>query len=413
MVGQSSPPLGIILVVDDSPTILRLVTTVLVKAGYDVLTASCGEEGIEAARDKRPDLILLDYVMPGMNGYQVCRELADSEELRNVPVVLLSSKGEEPGQRLAEAMHVVGNVAKPFSPETILSVVRTALGKSAAAHPQPEDADQRDRPVESPPALPRLVSEGEIVLEGNLAAVPLAEVLVLLESQFQTGMLEVRREAARAEIFFREGTIQFATGEGLGDDFLLGRYILELGLMTRDSFDRFIAKRTSLLSDGESPPPPLMGQALIEGNHVSATDLRQALARQASERIYEVLRWRSGRFSFHAILDLGHLADNAALGLRVDALLLEGFRRLDEWHLIEHTIEDLDAVFLPLQDAASSLDVRQLGRDEAQVLALVDGHNSVKEISRQSRLSTFDVCKILYRLLSIKLIRRRVAPVAM
>lgn len=403
-----------ILVVDDSPTVLRMVQSVLAQAGYDVVTATSGEEGIAAARTRCPDLILLDFVMPGMNGYQVCRELADSQELRGVPVVLMSSKGDEPGQLLSQAMRVAQCIAKPFSPEAIVSVVASQLAappreRSITPVTNPSLKPLPVRPSESP--VPATLLDSEVVLEGSLAAVPLAEVLVLLESQFQTGILQVRRENAHAEIYFREGTIQFASGEGLGDDFLLGRYVLELGLMTREGFDHFLAMRTDQ-SEAAPPDRRLIGQQLIDGNYLSAEDLRQALGRQTSERIYEVLRWRSGRFSFRAVLNLGQLAEKSALGLRVDALLLEGFRRLDEWHLVEHTIEDLEAVFLPNESATATLAACQLEHAEAQVLTLVDGHNTVRDIARQTRLSNFEVCKVLYRLLSIKLIRRRVAPVA-
>ena len=72
----------LVLVIDDSPTITKVVQLVLTKAGFSVDTATDGEEGIAHAARKRPDLILLDFVMPKMNGYQVCRALADRPSSR-------------------------------------------------------------------------------------------------------------------------------------------------------------------------------------------------------------------------------------------------------------------------------------------------------------------------------------------
>ena len=73
-----------VLVIDDSPTIVRVVQLVLTKAGFDVSSATDGEAGLVQARAQRPDLILLDFVMPKLNGYQVCRELAADPGLRDV-----------------------------------------------------------------------------------------------------------------------------------------------------------------------------------------------------------------------------------------------------------------------------------------------------------------------------------------
>jgi hypothetical protein len=91
---------------------------------------------------------------------------------------------------------------------------------------------------------------------------------------------------------------------------------------------------------------------------------------------------------------------------------MEGFRRVDEWHLIEREINDFDMVFLRNEDAVAHMGRGRLTREELTILELVNGKNTVKEIIRASKMGSFDVSKMLYRLLSIKLIRRRVMPVA-
>ncbi len=130
-----------ILVVDDSPTILKVVQLVLAKAGFTVDTANDGEEGIARARAKRPDLILLDFVMPKMNGYQVCRALGESPELKHVPVVLMSAKGDQVGERFVKVMGIVDYITKPFSPEAITAVVQHTIGKYARR------ADEQGQPL--------------------------------------------------------------------------------------------------------------------------------------------------------------------------------------------------------------------------------------------------------------------------
>src|SRR6186713_2440956 len=84
-----------ILVVDDSPTILKVVGGILARGGFAVETARDGVAGIEMVRARAFDLVLLDFVMPRMNGYQFCRELRDLPEHKELPVVLMSAKGDK------------------------------------------------------------------------------------------------------------------------------------------------------------------------------------------------------------------------------------------------------------------------------------------------------------------------------
>src|SRR6476646_8782744 len=118
-----------VLVIDDSPTLPKVVQLVLTKAGYQVQTAPDGEAGLAAVRASRPDLILLDFVMPKMNGYQFCRELTADPKLRDIPVILMSAKGDQVGERFVKVMGIVDYITKPFSPEAITAVVQHTVGK--------------------------------------------------------------------------------------------------------------------------------------------------------------------------------------------------------------------------------------------------------------------------------------------
>ena len=136
-----------VLVIDDSPTILKVVQLVLTKAGFTVADRRRRRRGHRAAREReRPDLILLDFVMPKMNGYQVCRALAESAELKDVPVVLMSAKGDQVGERFVKVMGIVDYITKPFSPEAITAVVQHTIDKYGRA---------RRRAARRPPERPR------------------------------------------------------------------------------------------------------------------------------------------------------------------------------------------------------------------------------------------------------------------
>jgi DNA-binding response OmpR family regulator len=466
-----------VLVIDDSPTITKVVQLVLTKAGYEVSTAPDGEAGLAAVRASRPDLILLDFVMPRMNGYQFCRELNADAKLRDIPVILMSAKGDQVGERFVKVMGIVDYITKPFSPEAITAVVQHTVGKYGPAGTVEDDppslvtgedlaaTDEADRAQARSTALAQLrtaitevlaaqialsdpgvaedkaaaevalisriatvalddaaltrllgavdlglLGESASGLRGDLRVVPLAEVLQLLDVQEQSGVLTVERSGARVDIYFRRGRVDQAMATGVPEEFLLGRFVLDAAMMQRTDFEAFLESRTS--QPRLTGQPRLIGQQLVKLGYLAEADLETCLVRQSSELIYEILRWRHGRFRFAAGAELPPSVIDAALGLDVEAVLMEGYRRVDEWHLIEHAIDNFDLVFLRNEDSVAQMGRGRLTREELAVLELVNGKNTVKEIIRKSRMGSFEVSKMLYRLLSIKLVRRRVLPVA-
>ncbi len=113
-------PIKNILVVDDSPTERYFTVDILTRAGYHVTTANNGEEGISKARSERPDLILMDVVMPGLNGYQATRTLTRDESTSNIPVIVCTSKGQETDKIWGMRQGAVDYLVKPLNPEELL-----------------------------------------------------------------------------------------------------------------------------------------------------------------------------------------------------------------------------------------------------------------------------------------------------
>lgn len=116
-------PVKNILVVDDSPTERFFVVDFLTKAGYQVSTAENGEEGIAKAKAEKPDLILMDVVMPGLNGYQATRTLTRDESTKRIPVIVCTSKGQETDKIWGLRQGAVDYLVKPLNPEELLQRV--------------------------------------------------------------------------------------------------------------------------------------------------------------------------------------------------------------------------------------------------------------------------------------------------
>ena len=116
-----------ILVIEDEEDILALIHYNLVKDGYRVSCAGTGEAGLQLARRERPDLILLDLMLPGIDGLEVCRALRKDEATLNIPVVMITARGEEADIVAGLEMGADDYVTKPFSPRVLISRVRAVL----------------------------------------------------------------------------------------------------------------------------------------------------------------------------------------------------------------------------------------------------------------------------------------------
>jgi CheY-like chemotaxis protein len=459
-----------VLVVDDSPTIRKLVSAILERHNYEATTAADGHAGLDRLRQGDVDLVLLDFVMPRMNGYQFCREMRADEKIGHLPVVLMSAKGDKIRGQFVQQTGAVDAITKPFDARGLVAVVENALQRAAEGRirrdsvpieeedisltdieerssgtvPTGDDVSKKDAldglaikladilvaaylllpeprrkdPDEVANAVRRSITSGtldEIApllagldrrgdagpegFGGQMQVIPLAEVLQVLQLQRQTGTCKIMNGKVEVVVSFREGLIDLARGKGAADEFRLGRYLIEEGLVTRDELNIILKKR----DDGTRK---LLGEALINFGLISEEDLRRALIRQTSELLYEVLRWPKGRFTFSkAVIEQPEVS---RLGLPVASIVMEGFRRVDEWRLIEESIH-FDEVLLRDQVALDALGFEKLTRQEQLVLDAIDGQRTVREIIGNVDVSSFDACKILYQFLQSRLVRRRAA----
>ena len=128
-----------ILAVEDDEDILQLLKYNLTKEGYRVTGVTSGEEGLQIARSSAPDLILLDLMLPGVDGLEVCRQLKMDAKTRQVSIIMLTAKGEETDIVTGLELGADDYITKPFSTRVLLARVRTVLRRRSAAPPK-EDA---------------------------------------------------------------------------------------------------------------------------------------------------------------------------------------------------------------------------------------------------------------------------------
>ena len=116
-------PVKKILIVDDSPTERHALNELLSKKGYNVVTAESGEEAILKSKSEKPDLILMDVVMPGMNGYQATRTITREEATKHIPVIMCTSKGQETDKIWGMRQGANDYLVKPLDPDVLLQKI--------------------------------------------------------------------------------------------------------------------------------------------------------------------------------------------------------------------------------------------------------------------------------------------------
>ena len=116
-----------VLIVDDSPTEMHVLKGILKKGGYSVITAVDGESGVAEAEHSKPDLILMDVVMPGLNGFQATRQLSRNPETSGIPIIMVTTKGQETDRAWGLRQGAREYVVKPVSAGELLKKIKSIL----------------------------------------------------------------------------------------------------------------------------------------------------------------------------------------------------------------------------------------------------------------------------------------------
>ena len=116
-----------IMIVDDSPKDAHVLKSMLEKNGFDTLMADSGDQGIEKARLEKPDLILMDIVMPGLNGFQATRQLTSDPKTADIPVIIVTSKNQEVDKVWGMRQGARNYVTKPVSEKDLISIINSTL----------------------------------------------------------------------------------------------------------------------------------------------------------------------------------------------------------------------------------------------------------------------------------------------
>jgi DNA-binding response OmpR family regulator len=116
-----------ILIVDDEPDAVLMLTMRLEANGYAVISAADGEKGLEKARSEKPDLILLDVMMPKIDGYQVCRLLKFDKNFRHIPIIMITARTQDEDKKVARDTGADAYITKPYEAKELLATIKNLL----------------------------------------------------------------------------------------------------------------------------------------------------------------------------------------------------------------------------------------------------------------------------------------------
>lgn len=122
----------LVLIADDEVHIREVISYMLQSAGLEVITARDGDEALELAKSEHPDLLIVDYQMPGLTGAQVCLRLRQDPKTKRIPAIMLTARGLDMGQDELDQAGIGMVIAKPFSPREVLSYAEELLGQEVS-----------------------------------------------------------------------------------------------------------------------------------------------------------------------------------------------------------------------------------------------------------------------------------------
>lgn len=391
-----------VLIVDDSLTIRRLAERVLRQEGFLTDTAESIAETIVKVPLFRPDIILLDYVLPDGVGTDACRALLASPATESIPVVLISAKGGDIRQLYIDLPNVVDFVTKPFTPAVLVSMVGHILQLNAKGGRRAvrELGDGPERHADAGDDTAGWLLASSLLLAGRTRLLPLDRVLDACQRDGGNARLEIR-EGPTSPLLL---TLWLDGGRVVWSRPARGSLTLR-SVRERLADLPAEALAAAARSEGESGTGAI---GLLFRQGLISEETAVALAREvASECLLECMDSEDLAFAIYACAASPAEAEGLQAGLGPDQVRMARLRRADAWHVIEEVLPSLDVVPVRTADAARQAARMGLNAEEERLLARVDGTLSVRELAAASGGTVFDVCRVLYRLVEGGLVRAK------
>ncbi|MBK7865164.1 MAG: response regulator [Archangiaceae bacterium] len=402
-----APPKTInVLIVDDDRATQRMLADALTKQGFTVTVERDGEWAIKTFEKKSFDAVLLDLLLPALNGYEVARQMRALPKGKRTPIIMISGVYKNAlHQREAVQKHgAYAFLEKPMRLQALYDTLKQALGdkypRPRAPEPPPppvEDdektgehladtsAQEEQREVEAQSKKVEISSGGFQVIRGDFAQKPFAEVLAEIYRWRGSGALLLRREKVKKIVFFREGTPVSIKSNLLSE--CLGRVMVAQKMISEPECEESLTRmKTSKRQQGT---------VLIEMGCISPHNLQHALKLQLQTKLFDVFTWDQGEYQFNPKADLP--ADPVDLGMTTAQVIHEGIKRCFDETRLKRWLGDVDQSYVhPSTQPLYALQDAQLGDEEQALLSAAEGHKTVATLRAMAILSPLDTDRLLF-----------------
>lgn len=363
-----------ILVIDDSKTIRRLCDSELSNAGYMVFLAGTAEEGVVAAQEQKPDLIILDHQLPGKTGYEVCIELLGNPDTAKIPVVASSTLRKKAYAEYVDCDNVVDMLPKPYSPEALIATIENALNTAAMVVESQTEGS----------AVPEVIAElSEASISGDFVCFGLREILDLLNNGSKTGTLAVETKQARFFVFVADGRIQAVTASGISADVISDQMPEALNELAP------VVKFTMAGRKGSE----INGLVELLNNKVLDPRLLKKMLRLQSSILLKIcFESQLTAFRFNQSTDLPPLFEKLPLQASLLGLLVEGSLLCDVDDIPKH---DDSVAFVRKNVRGQNLDRAGLSSRHMRLMNVITEPVNISEITSQLEWPEEEVRRVL------------------
>jgi DNA-binding response OmpR family regulator/curved DNA-binding protein CbpA len=389
---------GLVLVVEDNDDVRDIITIYLRRNGYAISEASDGVAALETLATIQPDLVLLDVLLPQLDGIEVLKQMRSSSRTRHLPVIMMSAVLQTRDLKTeTDRLNVRAFLQKPFQMRTLVESVNQAIAAKGAESPKPSepaepnvvpsDSKGVSAPAPSKSEAPQEVARSvpgeerrlqmtrkQLVSPGKLEDLPVPEILHAIFIDSSTGHLKICSGTTEKLVFFQNGLPVYS--ESSIPEETLGSHLLRRGLITKEQHGQALQVMTD---SGRHFGEVLLKLGLV-GPHVLFTEIESHL----TEKVISTFGWQEGRYFFEE----GDSWKDSVIVARMKAgrILLTGVQRFWTPKDVQKRIRITDGSrTFPLDASPYSEEHLGLSTQETRILQMVRRGLSVGDIVRQVR----------------------------
>lgn len=368
-----------ILIVDDDPNISRFISESLRLHGYEVQLFASAEPALAALGEIAFDLALLDILLPGTSGLQLCRQLRQHPATANLPVIMMTAFYKE-ADHIREAREQYGAtdyLLKPFSLKTLHGKIAELLGTPAATG-----------------------TEIRLSVEGMLAATSFAHILHNLYSLRTTGLLQLERGDLKKVVYIKNGYPIFVRSNLVRE--FLGQILVRSGIISQE----VLAANMAIAKESGRQ----IGTVLIEAGLLSPHDLNDILHQQVLDKLLDIFAWPEGSYRFIQAREFKE--GITSIDVSPANLILQGLRgQAPREQVIKLLEPHLDRYLIPAENPLYRFQEIQLLPTDQRILDLCRGDMTPRELLKRHQLSRHDIEPLLAALLVTGIFESRAEPV--